>query len=385
MAANALAAPVPGTANPYVGPGGGVPTRANAVPPNIMAGEEHAGTPQNALAMPVATLQPPAVGPSAEYNAQFAKSMAAARGALAAQMANQLAEIQAAQAAGTKMAGAMPGQYNALQGAENKSLAGIAASADKGAAATGIKSLGSAAGETNMIGNAGGLASAFEAGQAPLLAQGVGATAAMNRNALAIAQAQANEQLDEQQASFDAQRAAAADQERFQQQQQELAWSRDPNNPESPSYKAALTLKGLNPDGTLTKEAQANAATQSAQDQLDKDKITAFTGAQAHTVRTGPTYKFIDQATGGDPTKIPMVFNNQELQNPGMKLAIQVWLYDHGINPVTAYPGQGRIGGGPGSNGPSGLTNALGAAAQWENTPVFQVPSWVGGNRRTTY
>lgn len=330
--ANALApaaAPVPGTQNPFVGPGGGA---APADDPRYRVNPNGAPVSTvNALAVP--TVTPPAATPGAAYQAQFAKSMAAARGAVSAQMAAQLAEIQAAQAAGGKMAGAMPGQYNALQGAENTSLSGIAADADKGAAATGIKSLGSASGETDMIGKAGGLASAFEAGQAPLLKQGVDATATVNKNALAVAQLQANEQLDQQQAQFDQSQAAQAEQERYNTQQNETQWARDPNNPDSPSYKAALTLKGLNPDGTLTDAATKNAAAQAAQAQLQKDGVTAFTGAQASQVRNNATYRYINDQTGGDPTKLGQVFNRNELNNPGMRLAIQVWLYDNGKNP----------------------------------------------------
>lgn len=339
------AAPAPAPALPnaltpaaYVGPAAAPAAALPAVPANLR--EINAGrggdtslntTTVNALAPPP-VITPGVQGPNADYQAQYAKSMAAARGAISAQMASQLAEIQAAQTAGTNMAGQMPAQYNALQGAEDKSLTGIAASADKGAAATGIKSLGGATGETNMIGGAGGLASAFEAGQAPLLAQGVQATATMNKNALAQAQAAANAQLDEQQASFNESQAAQQEQERYSTQQSDQAWARDPNNPDSPSYKAALTLKGLNPDGTPTQAAQTAAEMESTQAALDKQNVTAFTAAQAVQTRQSPMYKYIDSQLSKGTTS-SQLFNNNELNDPGVRLALQVWEYDHGHDP----------------------------------------------------
>lgn len=280
----------------------------------------------------LAPVQAPAPDPGAAYQAQYAKSMAAARGAVAAQMASQMAEINAAQTAGTNMANQMPGQYNALQQGENKSLAGLAANADAGEAKTGIKSLGSATGTTDQIQAAGQMATDFDKGAVPMLQQGVQATAVMNRNALAQAQAAANAQLDEQQASFSQAQANTAEQERFSTAQSNAAWARDPSNPDSPAYKAALTLKGLNPDGTPTQAAQDAASLQSTQDALDKANVTAFTAAQAVHTRQTPMYKYIDSQLSKGATS-SQLFNSNELNDPGTKLALQVWEYDHGHDP----------------------------------------------------
>lgn len=323
----ATASPASGMGNPYMGAPGGphLPAHPNAAP--------------NALAL--ATTPTPTTGPAVDYQAQYAKSMAAARGAIAAQMASQLAEIQAAQQAGTTLVNGMSGQYQGIQSGENANLNALAAGADQGAAATGVKSLGSASGITNEIAGAGNMATAFDKGAVPMLQQGVNVNAADARNALAVAALQANEALDSQQAGFAESQAQTQEQERYNTQQNALAWAQSPSNPESPAYKAALTLKGLNPDGTPTAAAVSAQSVSDQQTMLDKSHVTVFTAAQAVHVRQTPMYQYISSRLGSGQ-KATDLFNQAELNNPGVKLALEVYAYDHGSDPAAITNLQGR-------------------------------------------
>lgn len=348
-----------------------VPTvNALAIPPNIMRGEQQAGTPFNALeptnvaaaghpTAPAAMAPQAAAGPATDYAQQYAKSMAAARGAIAAQMASQMAEIQAAQSSGQRLASGMTGQYDTIQAGENRSLSQLAHEADAGAGATGIKSLGTAGNETGYIGAAGQQATDFAKSGVPMLQEGINLNASSARNALAVASTQANEQLDEQQAQFQASQAAQQEQERYSTQQNALAWSRSPENPDSPSYKAALTLKGLNPDGTPTDKAMAQAE----QENLTKQNVTSFTAAQAGHVRNTPMYKYLASQLKGGTSGFSQLFNQQELNDPGVRLAVQVYLYDHGQDPksIDTLTGRKGLSSTPGTNA---LVDSLASAHQ---------------------
>lgn len=233
---------------------------------------------RNALGLPTTVGSAASSGP--DYASEFAKSLAQSRAAIAAQMGAALHEIQQNAAAGQNEVNAFGPNLQALYNNEVGSNNALAHSADAAMSAGGIKDIQSATHSTNPINAAGGMANVFAQGAVPLLHQGVSAQADAQRNALAIAQSQADQSLADQQRQFDAQQLAG------QQglQRQEALY--DYEHGQSP-YASSVSSNPL-----------ALEQGKSVQAGLDKLGITSFTADQLPAIRQTPQYQFIKSQAG---------------------------------------------------------------------------------------
>lgn len=279
--------------------GSGAP-RYSVAPPRIMAGEQHAGTPQNALqttdpskayhdygSTAGSTLPPGPTGiENNPYIANFQKSLAASRGAIAAQIAAAMHEIGTNQAAGKADVNAFGASLGQMNADEHTSLNALAGSADKAAAAGGLQSYTSAKGTTNPLGAAGDMATHFAQGAVPLLQQGVNAQAQAQTNVLQQYGMQLNAQLDAELRGFDAQQASDIAQRNFAREQGDTQFGHQ------------LTLAELsqqNQPGTGNPILDEHFRNQ--QNLLDKGGVDSFTADQVPALRQSPQYAYLKGIT----------------------------------------------------------------------------------------
>lgn len=269
----------------------------------------------------------PAAGPTGveanPYISAFQKSLAASRGAIAAQMAAAMNEINSNAAAGHAMTAQLPGQFSSLNQTEGNNLNALASAADAAMGKGGLASFTPASATTDPLAAAGTMATQFDVGAVPLIQQGVTAQQAAQRNALAIAQAQAEAQLQQQQMQFDQSQAAALQQHQWDRQSQAAQYGQE-QHMANKQQKNALDLTFLKSTATPSgPEAQHMKAQQTA---LDKAGVDSFTSDQIPALRSSAQYQFLASIT--DPNQLQHALD--DYARMGHQSVVDLWNLDHG-------------------------------------------------------
>lgn len=233
------------------------------------------------------------------YIANFQKSLAASRGAIAAQIAAAMHEIGTNEAAGRQEVSAFGENLGQMNADEHSSLNALAAGADKAAAAGGLQSYTSAKGTTNPIGAAGDMATHFAQGAVPLLQQGVGAQAQAQTNALQMYGMQLNAQLDAELRGFDAQQSSDIAGRNFAREQGDT------------SFQHQMTLQELSQQQSgSTGNPILDQHFKDQQTLLDKGGIDSFTADQVPALRKSPQYSYLKGIT--DPKQRALAAAQEE-------------------------------------------------------------------------